>query len=254
MEHTRNRVKSAQSLITTSWKLVTWAPRSRHRTFPGPLRIHSCLPNQCPLPRTWVGFPSPSICSACLLLLLYISGVQHCNSTFYNFYTLKWSENRSVESDSLRPHGLYSPWNSPGQNTGVDILSLLQGIFHTQGWNPGLPHCRLILYQLSRKGSPMHCKVITIMIVTISHCTVDPILPILLTPNPLPLWLLLIWFLYLWAGFYFACLFVFKIPHISICLSPSALFFPHQSLLGLRVRASQGQGGPDSSLHLDRRH
>ena len=35
-------------------------------------------------------------------------------------------------SDSLRPHGLYSPWNSPDQNTGVGSLSLLQGIFPTQ--------------------------------------------------------------------------------------------------------------------------
>ena len=57
-------------------------------------------------------------------------------------------------SDSLRPHGLYSPWNSPGQNTGVRSLSLLQGIFPTQGSNPGLPHCRPILYQLSHQGSP----------------------------------------------------------------------------------------------------
>ena len=38
----------------------------------------------------------------------------------------------------LQPHGLYSPWNSPGQNTGVGSLSLLQGIFPTQGLNPGL--------------------------------------------------------------------------------------------------------------------
>ena len=37
------------------------------------------------------------------------------------------SESRSVVSDSLQPHGLYSPWNFPGQNTGVDSLSLLQG-------------------------------------------------------------------------------------------------------------------------------
>ena len=48
----------------------------------------------------------------------------------------------------------YSPWNSPGQNTGLGSLSLLQGIFPTQGSNPGLPHCRRILYQLSHKGSP----------------------------------------------------------------------------------------------------
>ena len=51
-------------------------------------------------------------------------------------------------------HGLYSPWNSPSQNTGVGRLSFLQGIFPTQGLNPGLPHCRQILYQLSHKGSP----------------------------------------------------------------------------------------------------
>ena len=49
---------------------------------------------------------------------------------------------------------VYSPWNSPGQNTGVGSLSLLQGIFPTQGSNPGLPHCRQILYQLSHQGSP----------------------------------------------------------------------------------------------------
>ena len=47
--------------------------------------------------------------------------------------------------------------NSPGQNTGVVSLSLLQGIFSTKGSNPGLLHCRQILYQLSHKGSPS-CK------------------------------------------------------------------------------------------------
>ena len=56
-------------------------------------------------------------------------------------------------SDSLQSQGLYRPWNSPGQNTGVGSLSLLQGIFPTQQSNPGLPHCR-ILYQLSHQGSP----------------------------------------------------------------------------------------------------
>ena len=55
----------------------------------------------------------------------------------------------SVVSGSLQPCGLYSPWNSPGQNTGVGSLSLLQGIFPTQGLNPGLLHCRWFLYQLS---------------------------------------------------------------------------------------------------------
>ena len=57
-------------------------------------------------------------------------------------------------SDSLQPHGLYSPQNSPGQNTGVGSHSLLQGIFPAQGSNPGLSHCRWILYQLSHQGNP----------------------------------------------------------------------------------------------------
>ena len=100
-------------------------------------------------------------------------------------------ESCSVMSDSFPPYGLYSPWHSPGQNTewvvlplsrgscqqrdqiqvssmqadslpaeptekpkntGVGSLSLLQGIFPTQEMNPGLLHCRRILYQLSYQG------------------------------------------------------------------------------------------------------
>ena len=64
------------------------------------------------------------------------------------------SESCSLVSDSLWPHGLYSPWDSLGQNIGVIRLSLLEGIFPTQGYNPSLPHFRQILYQLSHKGSP----------------------------------------------------------------------------------------------------
>ena len=102
------------------------------------------------------------------------------------------SEHRSVVSNSLWPRGLYSSWNSPGQSTGVDSLSLVQGIFQpknrtqvsriagrlftswatreaqeywsgqpnpspvdlpTQELNQGLLHCRRILYQLSYEGS-----------------------------------------------------------------------------------------------------
>ena len=67
---------------------------------------------------------------------------------------IMWSENRSFMSNSLRSHGLCSPWNSPGQNTGVGSLSLLQEIFWTQRPNPGLPHCRRIICWLSHKESP----------------------------------------------------------------------------------------------------
>ena len=63
------------------------------------------------------------------------------------------SESCLVVSDFLRSNGLYGPWNSLGQNTGVGSWSPFQGIFPTQGWNPVLPHCRQILYQLSHKGS-----------------------------------------------------------------------------------------------------
>ena len=66
---------------------------------------------------------------------------------------VKVSESGSVASNSLRPHGLYSPRNFPGQNTGVGSCSLLQGIFPTQESNWGLLHCRQILYQLSYQGS-----------------------------------------------------------------------------------------------------
>ena len=58
----------------------------------------------------------------------------------------------STRSYSLLHHGLYSPWNSPDKNTGVGI-SLLQGIFPSQGLNPRLLHCRWIFYQLSHKGN-----------------------------------------------------------------------------------------------------
>ena len=76
--------------------------------------------------------------SSCLL-----ASILHKLLCFYNH--LSESESRSVMSDS---------WNSLGQITGVGSLFLLQGIFPTQGSNPGLPHCRQILYQLSHKGSP----------------------------------------------------------------------------------------------------
>ena len=64
------------------------------------------------------------------------------------------SECHSVMSDSSWPHGLYNSWNSSGQNAGVGRHALLQGIFPTQGWNPGLTHCRWLLSQLSPQGSP----------------------------------------------------------------------------------------------------
>ena len=63
----------------------------------------------------------------------------------------KWKWKSLCRVESLQPHGLYTLWNSPGRNTGVGSSSLLQRIFLIQGSNPGLPHCRWILYQLSHQ-------------------------------------------------------------------------------------------------------
>ena len=65
----------------------------------------------------------------------------------------------SVVSDSFQHHELYlqgssCSWDSPGKNTGVGCHTLLQGICPSQGSNPGIPHCRWILYHLSHQGSP----------------------------------------------------------------------------------------------------
>ena len=80
----------------------------------------------------------------CRRILYWLS---HQESPICIYVCVHVCENCSVMSDSVRPHGLYSPWNSPGRNTGVSSLSLLQGVFPTQRLNPGL-------YPLSHKGSP----------------------------------------------------------------------------------------------------
>ena len=87
-----------------------------------------------------------------------VEHVRRCGSLMFGILLGKKeseSESHSVVSNSLRLHERYSPWNSPGQNTGVGSLSLLQGIFPIQGLNPGLLHC--ILYQVGHKRSPGRC-------------------------------------------------------------------------------------------------
>ena len=81
----------------------------------------------------------------------------------------------SVVSNTLQPHGLYSPWNSLGQNTGVGSLSLLQGIFPTQGSNQRLLHCRQILYcwatnQSVWKYSEMYVQCFNISLLEVDFC------------------------------------------------------------------------------------
>jgi len=78
-----------------------------------------------------------------------------------SFYKPMAVLSRSIMSNSLRPHGLYVPYQAPlslgilQARIRVGLHNLLQGIFPTQGSNPGLPHCRQILYYLSHQGSPV---------------------------------------------------------------------------------------------------
>ena len=81
-----------------------------------------------------------------ILILKNVSNFSHLQMLIFVW---KWKSLSCVWL-FVTPCGLYSPWNSLGQNTGL----VLQGIFPTQGSNSGLPHCRLILYHLSHKGSP----------------------------------------------------------------------------------------------------
>ena len=67
----------------------------------------------------------------------YLCEVKRKSLSLVQFFATPWT----------RVHGIF-------QARILDLLSLLQGIFSTQGLNPGLPHCRQILYQLNHKGSP----------------------------------------------------------------------------------------------------
>ena len=82
--------------------------------------------------------------------------------TLSNVREVSESESCSVVSNSLQPYGLYSPGNSPSQNPGVGSLSLLQGIFPTQRSNPGLLHCRQILYSLRPPGKPKNTRLVSL--------------------------------------------------------------------------------------------
>ena len=80
--------------------------------------------------------------------------ILYTSTTWEAYFQYEMNESHSVVPKSLQGHRLYSPWNSPGQKTAVGSHSLLQQIFPTQGLNPGLPHWKQILYQLSHQGSP----------------------------------------------------------------------------------------------------
>ena len=101
-------------------------------------RLAPCAIKQ--LPTSYLTDDSAYVC-VCINIYIYISVL------LFQFIP---PFHRCCFSFFLRPYELYSPWNSPGQNTGVGSLSLLQGIVPTQGSNPGLPHCRRIEPEMLR--------------------------------------------------------------------------------------------------------
>ena len=138
----------------------------------------------------------------------------------------KWKWSRSLVSDSLLPSGLYPakllcPWDTPGKNTGVDCHFLFQGIFPTQGSNPGLPHCRQTLYPLSHQGS---------------FASTDSKLPIHPFPNPSPPWHSSVYSLCLWVCFYFIDKFIcvildstymwYPMVFVFLCLTSLSMIIP----------------------------
>ena len=96
------------------------------------------------------------------MVFMQISKVTRClihptwhstpGSTPSHLYTLIWSEVNWSESRSVVSNSLWPPWTT--QYMEFFRLEYCSGIFPTQGSNPGLPHCRQILCQLSHKRSP----------------------------------------------------------------------------------------------------
>ena len=140
-------------LCVTPWTVAHQAPLamefSRQEYWSG-------LPFPSPgdLPNPGTDPASPALADGFPLHHLGSATQVHTAIKWWHFDLHPGSETCSVVSDSLWAHGLYSPWNSLGHNTGVGSRSLLQGIFPTEGPNLGLLHWRQILYQLSSQGSP----------------------------------------------------------------------------------------------------
>ena len=93
----------------------------------------------------------------------------HFVLSFISIEKVKVTQSCLSLCDPIDPSRLLCPWNSPGQNIRVGSCSLLQGTFPTQGSNPGLPHCRRILYHLSHQGSPSFSQILSKTLMTFIH-------------------------------------------------------------------------------------
>ena len=150
--------------IQIHYLTISWGQKSRYRCLStpdsGPHRLKSPWLLDLESHLRLSPHPSSLVCMLSRVQLFVTLWTIACQAPLFTGFSRqdRESESCSVVSDSLRPHRLYSPWNSPGQNTGVGGRSLLQGIFPTQRSIPGLPHCRWVLYQLSHKGNPRILK------------------------------------------------------------------------------------------------
>ena len=103
------------------------------------LKFNTLLTREVLMPHVLVSARIPwsiMCCAVCVLYLVAQSCLTLCDPMDYSLL-------------GSPVHG-----DSPSKNTRVGSHALLQGIFPTQGSNPGLPHCRQILYQLRYQGSP----------------------------------------------------------------------------------------------------
>ena len=143
-------------LIFIVW---TWKSLSHVRLFATPRTVQS-MEFSRPRILEWVAFPfsmgssqprdwTQFSCIAGRFFTSWVTREPHKDTPIIMSNKSSVQFSHSVVSSSLRPHGLHSPWSSPGQNTGVGNLSLLQWIFPAQESNWGLLHCRQILYKLS---------------------------------------------------------------------------------------------------------
>ena len=102
-------------------------------------------------------FPNVSSCWS----MNHTHGLEKLLTLVTSLFSVKWSEIHLVVSSFLQSHGLYSPWNSSGQITKWVAIPFSKGFFPTQGSDPGLPHCRWILYQLSHQGSILPSRLLS---------------------------------------------------------------------------------------------
>ena len=141
------------------------------------LRPHRLLPARL-LPRISLG-KNTTVGSHFLLQGIFPNqgmnpDLQHCRQILYHLSHQRGPNHQCSVQFSRSVRLFATPWNSPGQNTGMGSHFLLQGIFLTQGLNPGLPHCRQILYHLSHQGSPPHNIMMLIKYSSIFTNTLNP--------------------------------------------------------------------------------